>query len=324
MAVTLRQFQQLLAIAETHSFRRAAEKLFIAQPALSVSIQKMEQEIGARLFERTVKGVTLTPAGQAMLDDARAALFYADQACRTARLVALGEWGTLRIGFVGSATYSLLPLSLQLFRERYPDVRLELREDSTIGLIRQIHGHEIDAGVVRGPIADDPGLESWIIHHDDLILAVPARHRLASRRKVALAECRSEDFVLYGSTVVPGLHSVALSLCYSAGFTPRISQEAIQVQTLVSLVASGMGVALVPGVTRAYSSAHVRFLDLSDPAAKGCLSVLLVAKKHIAQELVHRLCECMVQAADKAKVADGSSMAIGSGVVGVPDNVAAD
>jgi DNA-binding transcriptional LysR family regulator len=295
MAISLRQYQQLIAIAEHKSFRKAAEKLFIAQPALSVSIQKLENEVGVQLLDRNVKGVSLTPAGRAMLEDARAALFHSEQACRIARMVGLGEWGALRIGFVGSATYSLLPLSLNAFRSRHPNVKLDLREDSTIGLIRLVNDRVIDAALVRGPIADDPGLESWIVQHDDLVLAVPASHALADRHSVSLSDCRSEGFVLYGSTVVPGLHSVALSLCYAAGFTPRINQEAIQVQTLVSLVASGMGIALVPGVTRSYSTAHVRFIPLDEPGARNCLSLLLVAKKNSTSILVSHLRDCLLE-----------------------------
>ncbi|MCC2595750.1 LysR family transcriptional regulator [Pusillimonas sp. MFBS29] len=294
MAVSLRQFQQLIAIAEFGTFRRAAEALFIAQPALSVSIQKLEQEVGVQLLDRGARGVTLTPAGEAMLEDARAALFYADQSCRTARLVALGEWGSLRLGFVGSATYALLPLSLNAFRSRYPNVKLELREDSSLGLMSMIRSHQLDAGLVRGPIADDPALESWVIQRDDLVLAVPSRHRFASQRAISLEQCRSEDFVIYASTIVPGLHSVALTLCLAAGFTPRIKQEAIQVQTLVSLVASGLGVALVPGVTRSYASDHVRFIELSDPAARNCLSLLLLARRDTRSPLVAYLRDSML------------------------------
>ncbi len=224
-----------------------------------------------------------------MVDDARAALYHAGQACRAAAMVATGEGGTLRLGFVGSATYALMPLALNAFRAEYPEVKLDLREGSTVDLVQLVHSHELDACVVRGPIADDPGLDDWVLQRDDLVLAVPAHHPFASLPSVNLADCRSEGFVLYGSTKVPGLHSVALALCYAAGFTPRISQEAIQVQTLVSLVASGMGIALVPGVTREYSTAHVRFIDVVDPGARGCLSLSLVAKCQNATPLVRRL-----------------------------------
>lgn len=297
MAITLRQLQQFITIAEQGSYRQAAEKLFIAQPALSVSIQKLESEVGTQLLERGAKGVTVTAAGHALMKDARSALFYADQACRSARLVALGEWGNLRLGFVGSATYTLLPRCVPAFRKKYPDVKLELREDSTVGLINLLRNHDIDAGLVRGPIAEDTALESWIIQHDDLVLAVPVDHSLAGRKRIALHECRNEGFVLYASTVVPGLHSVALLLCEKAGFTPRINQEAIQVQTLLSLVASGMGIALVPAATKSYASVHVRFVDLIDAGARRCLSLSLVAHRDARSPLVSRLRDEMLDTA---------------------------
>lgn len=295
MAITLRQFQQFITIAQLGSYRQAAEQLFIAQPALSVSIQKLESEVGAQLLERGAKGVTLTPAGQALMKDAQAALFYADQACRSARLVALGEWGTLRLGFVGSATYTLLPLCVPAFRDRHPNVKVELREDSTIGLINLVRNHEIDAAVVRGPIAEDPAIEAWVLEHDDLMLAVSVGHRLADRKQIALRECCDEDFVLYASTAVPGLHREALSLCHQAGFTPRVSQEAMQVQTQLSLVASGMGIALVPAVTRSYSPQHVHFIKLTDAGARKCLSLSLVACRDTPSILVTRLRDTMLE-----------------------------
>ncbi|NYT63782.1 LysR family transcriptional regulator [Alcaligenaceae bacterium] len=293
MAITLRQFQQFITIAQVGSYRQAAERLFIAQPALSVSIQKLEGEVGAKLLERGAKGVTLTPAGLALMKDAKAALFYADQACRSARLVALGEWGELRLGFVGSATYKLLPLCIPAFRDRHPSVKVELREDSTMGLINLLRSHEIDAAVVRGPIVEDPTLEECVLEYDDLMLAVSVGHRFAERREIALHECHNEDFVLYASTAVPGLHREALSLCHQAGFMPRISQEALQVQTLLSLVASGMGVALVPAVTRSYSPQHVHFIRLTDAGARRCLSLSLVACRDTRSILVTRLRDTM-------------------------------
>ncbi len=302
MAITLRQFQQFIAIAEFGSYRLAAEKLFVAQPALSVSMQKLESEVGAQLLERGAKGVALTPAGHALMKDARATLFYADQACRAARLVALGEWGTLRLGFVGSATYTLLPLCVPAFRSQHPNVKVELREDSTIGLLSLVRNHEIDAAVVRGPIAQEDAIETWVIQRDDLMLAVPAGHPLAMRKKIALHECRDEGFVLHASTAAPGLHSEALLLCLKAGFKPRVSQEAIQVQTQLSLVASGMGIALVPAVTRSYSPQHVHFIELADAGARKCLSLSLIAHRDTPSLLVTRLRDKMLElvAADPA------------------------
>ncbi|SAI58146.1 LysR family transcriptional regulator [Bordetella ansorpii] len=276
MSLDLRHLRQFVAIAELGSYRRAAEALHIAQPALSVSIQKLEHAVGVQLLERGARGVSLTAAGEALMGDARRALFHADQARRAARRVALGESGRLRLGFVGSATYELLPRCLPAFRQQYPDVQLELREDSTIGLVAALRANELDGGLVRGPLADDPELASWVVERDDLILALPSAHPLAGRGPVHMRDVRGESFVMYAPAKVPGLYGVAAALCRKAGFSPRVSQEAIQVQTLVSLVASGLGLALVPGVTRAYSTPHVAFVPIADADARDALALSLV------------------------------------------------
>ncbi|WP_232468181.1 LysR family transcriptional regulator [Bordetella genomosp. 13] len=295
MSLDLRHLRQFVAIAELGSYRRAAESLHIAQPALSVSIQKLEHAVGVQLLERGARGVALTAAGEALMGDARRALFHADQARRAARRVALGELGRLRLGFVGSATYMLLPRCLPAFRERYPDVQLELREDSTTGLVASLRANELDAGLVRGPLADDPALASWVVERDDLILALPAGHPLASGDTIPLQQVRSESFVMYAPAKVPGLHGVATALCAKAGFSPRVSQEAIQVQTLVSLVASGLGLALVPGVTRAYSTPHVVFRPIADADARGALSLSLVTLSDTPCMPVLRLRDSILQ-----------------------------
>ena len=307
MALGLRQLRQFVTIAELGSYRRAAEALHIAQPALSVSIQKLEHSVGALLLERGAKGVSLTPAGAALMEDARRALFHADQARLSARRVALGELGRLRLGFVGSATYMLLPRTLPAFRRRYPDVALELREDSTVRLAEMLRANEIDAALVRGPLAEDSSLSSWEVERDSLILALPAAHPLAGG-PVALQAVRSEPFVIYAPGKVPGLHGVAQALCRKAGFSPRISQEAIQVQTLVSLVASGLGVALVPGVTRAYSTPHVAFVDLTDAEAHEALALSLVTHRDTSCAPVLKLRDVMSEPGEAIPKRDGEPM----------------
>lgn len=299
--------RQFVAIAELGSFRRAADALHIAQPALSVSIQKLEQSVGVQLLARGAKGVTLTLAGEALIADARRALFHADQARQAARRVGLGEWGVLRLGFVGSATYALLPSRLPPFRRAFPEIQLDLREDTSARLAAMVSANELDAAVIRGPIAQDDVLEAFAVESDHFVLAVPAAHPLAGQGSIALAQVRSESFVMYSPVQVPGLHSVAQSACRRAGFTPRISQQAIQVQTLVSLVASGMGVALVPSVTRAYSSPLVAFLALTDRDTGDALSLSLVTNRLTANAAVSRLSEIMLAAPEVAALQTGGA-----------------
>ncbi|MFA7437792.1 LysR family transcriptional regulator [Castellaniella sp.] len=301
MTTTLKQLQQLVMLSEERNFRRAAERLFMAQPALSVSIRKMEHQIGVKLVQRDSRGATLTPAGEAMLQEARSALFHAEQALRLARGVGAGEVGSLRLGFVNSAIHELLPATLSRFRTHYPEIQFELSEDSTWEIIRRIEAYELDAGIVRGPIALSANLKTWVIEHDDLMLVVPEHHRFADREYISLKECQSEEFVLFGSFRTPGLHSVALGLCHAAGFTPRISQEAIQVQTLVGLVASGTGIALVPTITRNHTRARARFIPLTDPGARQCLSLSLTTRREQISPTVRRLCEVMMAVAGTAR-----------------------
>lgn len=299
MAIELRNLRQFVAIAEQGSYRRASEVLFIAQPALSVSIRKLEESVGTTLLKRGARGVTLTEAGVALLADARRAIFHAEQGRQAARMVALGEAGRLRLGFVGSATYTLLPRCVPAFRRKYPDVRLELSEETSIGVLEMLRNNRIDAGFIRGPMSSDPDIDMHDVEIDDLMLVVPADHALAADvpaagiaaagvpaagvpaagATVALADCRDEIFIGYSLQRVPGLHGLTLSACGQAGFTPRVDQEATQVQTVVSLVASGLGVALVPACARAFSHPGVRFIALSDAAARRALALSLVMPK---------------------------------------------
>ncbi|GAA5235953.1 LysR family transcriptional regulator [Verticiella sediminum] len=276
MTIELRTLRQFVVIAELGSFRRAAEALFIAQPALTVSMRKLERAIGVVLFERGPRGATLTPAGAAMLQEARHTLRHAEEARQVARMVASGEGGRLRVGFVGSATYALLPRAVPAFRQRHPEVRLELVESTTVEMLERVHRHRLDAGLVRGPLAAAPGLQTWVVERDDAMIAVPAGHALVRRDEARLVDCAGEAFVSYSPREVPGLAAWVGALCLGAGFSPRIEQEAAQVQTVVSLVASGLGVALVPASTRYFSHPAVRFIRLADQAARHALSLSLI------------------------------------------------
>ena len=290
----LRQLRQFVAIADLGSYRRAADALFIAQPALTVSMQKLEHEMGAQLFERSARGVTLTAAGAALLEDARRVLFHSEQARKSVHMVVHGESGSLRLGFVGSATYALLPRTIPPFRARYPDIEISLLEERSIVLLDMLRANSIDAALVRGPVAVDQHLESWVVERDDFVLAVNHAHPLAQHASVQLSACAADPFIIYSAGQVPGLHSVVLGLCTKAGFAPVVHQEAVQVQTVISLVASGLGVALVPGVARAYSNPHVAFVKLDDPDARAAISLSLVTHRDTRCMPVVRLRESML------------------------------
>ena len=292
--MNLKQLHQFLVIAEEGSFRRAADRLFIAQPALSVSIRSLEKSLNAQLFHRKPKGVVLSPAGQALIESARSMLAHAEQGRKAVGLAAHGSWGALTLGFVGLATYRVLPEGLPRFRSLYPHIQLELREGDTLTMIEHVRESRLDAALVRGPVADDPQLRQWVVENDDLVLAVPATHPFSRRKRVALQEAAAEHFVMYSQRHAPGLRDVVIGQCIRAGFIPRICQEAVQVQTVVSLVASGLGVALVPATARLYPNQHVRFLPLADKAARNSVSINYIARHDTMASPVGRLLECLL------------------------------
>jgi len=274
----LRQLQQFVALAETGNFHRAAERLHMAQPPLSISMRKLEEQLSTPLFVRTSRGVRLTQAGEAALDDARRALFHAGQARAAALAAAHGERGALRIGFVGSATYALLPKLIPAFRAAYPGIELVLHESTTAAILERLQQHTLDAGLVRVPILNAGSFVLTPLEDDMFLAAVPADSPLAARDSIALRELAGEPFIMHPSTAVPNLHAVAMMLCQRAGFVPRVAQEAVQVQTIISLVESGLGVALVPSVAARYANRRVRFLPLSSPRPAERIGIALATR----------------------------------------------
>lgn len=276
--MNLRQIRQFAAVAETLNFRKAAEKLHIAQPPLSVSIKRLEAELGTPLFLRERRGLRLTAAGEAILADVRQILFHAEQLKKTAAGAAGGMAGHLRVAFVGSATYTLFPLALPAFRARYPQVQLELREGTTSQMLRQVERGEIDVGLVRYPVVEATTATLVPVQHDTLVAALPAASALARRKTLKLRDLAEQPFILYAASAALNLRTQVLYACESAGFQPRIVQEAVQVQTILSLVESGMGVSLVPSVSRVQVGAGVVLKPVAD--AGELLAVAIAAATH--------------------------------------------
>lgn len=280
--MNLRQIQQFAVLAETMNFRRAAERLHIAQPPLSVSIKRLEDELGAPLFLRERRGLRLTAVGHALLPAARQIASLAQQMKVMAAFAAGGAAGQLRIGFVGSATYRMFPRALPEFRRRYPQVELVLRESTTTQMLRQVERGEIDVGLVRYPVVEETSARMVPVEFDRLVAAVPSAFPVAARRRLRLAALRDEPFILYSAAAAHNLRAQVLAACQQAGFAPMIVQEAVQVQTLLSLVASGIGVALVPSVSQALGTPGVTFRSLTDGGAG--LDVALAAAIHPREE----------------------------------------
>jgi DNA-binding transcriptional LysR family regulator len=241
----LRHLRYFVAVAEELHFGRAAERLQMAQPPLSQQIQSLEEELGVRLLQRTKRHVELTEAGRAFLREARQVLEQAEQAVLVARRAARGEIGLLSVGFVGSSCYGTLPPILRRFRERYPDVQITLRELTATQQVQALRHQRIHVGILRPPI-EDKGLQMETIRRETLIVALPAQHPLAARSRIALRELADEPFILFPPQYGPGFYHQIMGACLEAGFSPRVVQEAIEMQTIVSLVAAEIGIALVP------------------------------------------------------------------------------
>lgn len=264
----LRRIRHFVTLAETLNFRRAAEKLHMAQPPLTVSIQKLEAELGVQLFERNNQGVVLTRHGHDLLSEARQVLFHAAQLSNLARDAATGIAGTLRIGFVGTITHGLLQKLLPRFRSEYPGVDLELLEGTSISILEQLETHALDIGLIRTPILNSTAAEVVMLEQDTFVLAVPRGHALSTHGPLRMSQLSREPFVMYGAPNAEGLLSAAMLACQSGGFVPKVSQRAVQVQTILALVEAGLGIALIPSVMQSHDSHRVVYRPLLDlPAA---------------------------------------------------------
>jgi DNA-binding transcriptional LysR family regulator len=273
--VDLKRIHQFVILAETLNFRRAAERLNMAQPPLSVSIQKLEEELGAKLFIRGARGVSLTQSGQAILKEARQLLFHGSQLRETAKGVRDGTGGALQVGFVGSATYGLLQKLLPLFRAEYPGVELVLREATSVGILQQLEDRALDVGLVRIPLVQASRATLVLLESDEYVAALPRGNRLSSKGTLKLSEMAAESFIMYAPTHAAGLHATTMIACQQAGFVPQVVQQAAQIQTVLALVESGLGVALVPSVMRRFISDRIVYRPLEDLPSDASIGLAL-------------------------------------------------
>lgn len=255
----LRQLKQFVAVAEALSFRRGAERLHMAQPPLSVAIRKLEDDLGVELFERRGRTIRLTVAGHEALRAVRRCLADADEIRNATLRAAQGESGLLRIGFVGSATFSLLPRLLPRFRKRHPGIELELRESTNEEMLSMVENERLDVGLVRFPTVSVGRVQFQLVERDVFHVVMPKGHPLARGKAVTMEALSREPLIAYAHTKVPGLHAMVMLAFQQAGLSPRPVQEATQVQTVLCLVESGLGVALVPSVSARYASRNLVF-----------------------------------------------------------------
>jgi len=265
--IDLRQWRQFLAVAEELHFGRAALRLHMTQPPLTQAIAGLEAAVGERLFDRTKRSVRLTPAGAALVDPARELLSRAQALPALARAASAGEIGTLRLAFVSTVGFALLPQWVRGFGEQAPGVRLELIEATGDAQLAALARGEIDAGVLlHAPGFAPAGLSRLRLADEALVLALPQSHALAAAQPLRLAQALAEPLVMFPRRILPSLHDALFSLYHAHGQSPQVAQEAIQMQTIVNLVSAGLGLAWVPDSVRQFQRSGViyRQLDAAD------------------------------------------------------------
>ncbi len=250
--IELRALRQFVAVAEELHFGRAAQRLAMTQPPLTLAIQALERRLTATLFERTRRSVRLTPAGAALLDAARRVLTDAAALPAAVQAVARGESGRLRLAFVSSVAYGPLPGWLRGFRDANPGVRLDLREATLDVQLSAFAAGEIDAGfVLHAPDSAPVGLEVLPVLDEAVWLALPEDAPAARRSVVRAGDLSGVPLLTFPRPITPSLYDAIFAAQRALGWTPDVAQEAIQMQTLVNLVSAGMGAAWVPeSVTR--------------------------------------------------------------------------
>jgi DNA-binding transcriptional LysR family regulator len=274
----IRRLRYFIAVAEELSFTRAAQRLHIAQPPLSIQIRSLEQEVGARLFDRDQRHVYLTQAGRHLLARARDILTAVEEAKAEVRCAELGEVGSLHLGYASSAMFtSTLTSAIKQFQGACPQVLLTLHEMTSLDQLNGLHYRTLDAGIVRKTDVAVPSgilVEEW--YRTRLVAAIAHDHPLTRRRSIGIVDLRAQPFIMYPRESGIGLYWQVLRLCASAGFRPQIAREVQELTTIVGLVDAGVGVAIVPADTQSIQLPGVAYLPLQD---EGAFSMLYLASR---------------------------------------------
>ena len=270
----LRHIRYFVALGEELNFTRAAERLHIAQPPLSQQIRQLEDELGVTLLQRNSRPVRLTEAGTLFLARARALLASFEDAVAETRRVGRGQAGKLAIGFVGSAMFAGLPDIVGAYRDACPDVELVLDEMLAAEIAEALRRRRIDVGFARPALLPEVGVAQRLILEEPYVAALPRTHPLAARRSITLAELSDDAFVLYPARPEPSVTGLIVAACAAAGFTPRLAQEVLHLQTAIGLIAAGVGVSLVPeAAARAQTGRGVAYIPLANPAVMAPLTI---------------------------------------------------
>jgi DNA-binding transcriptional LysR family regulator len=287
----LQRLRYFVAVAEERHITRAAARLGMAQPPLSQQIRILETELDVRLFERLPKGVALTPAGEVLLEDARALLEAAERAGRRARRVGAGEEGELVGGLTTSAAlHPFVPRLLRAFHTAHPAISYDLHESNAAELTEGVLSDRLAFGIMRAPVARPPTLAFIDLGSEMLLAALPANHRLPVCKgrngigKIAMAALADQNFILVRRRAAPGLYANIIEACRLSGFEPRVIAEVGRMLTNLNLIAAGIGVSCVPQSMRQIGSHGVVYAALEAPAAARNLLRAPMTLMHRADE----------------------------------------
>jgi len=270
----LRHLRYFLAVAEELNFTRAARRLNIAQPPLTQQIKALEAELGVQLFDRSTYRIELTAAGKLFAAEVSRILNDVQDAVLLTQRAARGVAGQMRVGFTESSSFNpVVPATFRTFRALCPGVEIALEEHQSIELIEALREGKVDAAFVRPPVNTGQGLTLELLAAEEMVVALPCTHALASKKSLDLRELEGETFILYPRSVRPGLADAVIAACEHAGFTPRVEQFAPQLSSTVNLVAAGLGVSIVPKSMQHLQAHAVSYLSLTGNPLQALLGI---------------------------------------------------
>lgn len=269
----LRHLKYFLTLSEELHFGKAAQKLYIAQPPLSRQIKELEDNLGVKLFNRTKRNVELTPAGKYLQAEAKQIFHQLDNVKEQIQSIGRGAYGQLKIGYVGAAMHSILPDILNRMNTGFPEVKILLFEMGNEEQKKALLSGALDVGFVRVPMIHEK-LISKKICEETFSLIVSNNYPLAEKKKINLADFAKEQFISFSSVCGRSMTDNIISICHKAGFTPKISHETSQINTIIRLVESGIGYSIVPTNTRQVYNQNVKYVELKNYPERALLFLL--------------------------------------------------
>ena len=270
----LRHLRYFVAVAEEMNFHRAAERLFISKPPLSLQIKQLEEEIGTKLFIREKKRIQLTNAGDLFLQRARDILRRADNAVLEAKGMAGGVTGKLTIDYVSSAIMGYLQNAVKKYRAQYPDVHIDLKQSYNAKILDDLLHERIDLGINRLPMDIPPTVQMHGLIEEPYCFALPENHPLAHKDKLCISNLKDDGLIIFPRYVAPAHYDAIINLYTVRGITPKIAIEVIDQDTIAALVASGLGIAIVPACMRTVSVPGVIHVDAKNMQRKSRMATL--------------------------------------------------